>query len=109
MPFPCQRESAKPVAEAVVSVGADRTATVYGIETLPTRRRCGLGHKLLAQSLALLSEQGAGEVALVVDDGPHPDPDSQAASRLFESFGFTLVDQLWTYQRQRPRATGSAA
>ncbi|MFJ9480074.1 GNAT family N-acetyltransferase [Streptomyces mirabilis] len=116
--FPCDcppghrliiREAAEPVAEALVSVGADRTATVYWIETLPTRRRHGLGHKLLAQALALLAEQGATEVALVVDDAPQPAPDHQAASRLFDSFGFTLVDQLWTYQHQRPRATRSAA
>jgi GNAT superfamily N-acetyltransferase len=103
------REAAEPVAEAVVSVGADRTATVYWIETLPTRRRHGLGHKLLAQSLALLAEHGATEAALVVEDDPHPTPDRQAASRLFESFGFTLVDQLWTYQHQHPRDTRSAA
>jgi len=92
------REAAEPVAEAVVSVGPDRTGTVYWIETLPARRRCGLGRKLLSQALALLAEEGVTEVALVVDDAPQPACDSQAAPRLFESFGFTLVDQLWTYQ-----------
>jgi GNAT superfamily N-acetyltransferase len=108
--FPCNfppghrliiRESAEPVAEAVVSPGPDRTATVYWIETLLTHRRRGLGRKLLSQALALLAEQGATEVVLVVDDPPHPTPDNQAARRLFESFGFTLVDQLWTYQHRR--------
>lgn len=113
--FPCDfppghrlviREDAEPVAEAVVSVGPDRTATVYWIETLPSHRRRGLGRKLLSQALALLAEQGATEAALVVDDTAHPTPDSQAAPRLFDSFGFTLVDQLWTYQHRRPRAPG---
>ncbi|WP_409467460.1 GNAT family N-acetyltransferase [Streptomyces sp. HC307] len=96
------REAAEPVAEAVVSVGPDGTATVYWIETLPTHRHRGLGHKLLGQALALLAEQGASEVALVVDDPPHPVHDSQAAPRLFDSFGFTSVDELWTYQCRRP-------
>lgn len=98
------REAGEPVAEAVVSLGPDRTATVYWIETRPTHRHRGLGHELLGQALALLAEQGATEVALVVDDPPHPGQDSQAAPRLFGSFGFTLVDQLWTYQCRHPRA-----
>ncbi|MEU2737901.1 GNAT family N-acetyltransferase [Streptomyces sp. NPDC007095] len=77
---------------------------------MPARRRRGLGHKLLAQALALLAEQGATEVApVVIDDAPHRTPGSQAASRLFESFGFTLVDQLWTYQHRHPRGTRSSA
>ncbi|GAA3771072.1 hypothetical protein GCM10022206_07060 [Streptomyces chiangmaiensis] len=110
--FPCNnppghrliiREAAEPVAEAVVSVEPDRTATVYWIETLPTRRRRGLGRRLLSQALALLAEQGATEVALVLDDTQQSASESQATTRLFSSFGFTLVDQLWTYQRQRPR------
>ncbi|MGW3953182.1 GNAT family N-acetyltransferase [Streptomyces sp. NPDC004752] len=115
--FPCEfppghrlivREAAEPVAEAVVSVGPDRTATLYWIETLPTRRRCGLGRKLLGQALALLAELGATEVALVLDDAQQCAPDSQAAPRLFDSFGFTLVDQLWTYWHRRPEPRGRA-
>lgn len=100
------REAAEPVAEAVVSVGPDRTATLYWIETLPSHRRRGLGHELLGQALALLAEQGATEVALVVDDPPHPGRDCQAAPRLFDSFGFTPVDQLWTYQCRHPGSRG---
>ncbi|MBV7696874.1 N-acetyltransferase [Streptomyces sp. TRM70350] len=100
------REAAEPVAEAVVSAGPDRTATVYWIETLPDHRHRGLGHELLGQALALLAEQGATEVALVVDDPPHPGRDSQAAPRLFDSFGFTLVDRLWTYQCRHPASRG---
>ncbi|QDN55467.1 GNAT family N-acetyltransferase [Streptomyces sp. RLB3-17] len=111
--FPCDfpqghrliiREAAEPVAEAVISVGPDRTATVYWIETLLTHRRCGLGRKLLSQALALLAEQGANEVALVVDDASQPTTDCQAAPQLFDSFGFTVVDQLWTYRHLPPGA-----
>ncbi|MFF2507599.1 GNAT family N-acetyltransferase [Streptomyces sp. NPDC058067] len=106
--FPCEcppghrliiRDGAEPVAEAVVSVGPDRTATVYWIEIRPTHRGRGLGRKLLGQAFALLAEQGAVEVALVIDDMP-PTSESEAASRLFDSFGFSLVDELWTYQRR---------
>ncbi|MFF4352567.1 GNAT family N-acetyltransferase [Streptomyces sp. NPDC001530] len=116
--FPCDvppghrliiRDAAEPVAEAVVSVGPERTGTVYWIETRPTHRRRGLGRKLLRQALALLAEQGATEVALVVDDAPQPGPDSQAAPRLFESLGFSLVDRLWTYQHRHPRVPRPAA
>ncbi|GCB43048.1 GNAT family N-acetyltransferase [Streptomyces sp. NL15-2K] len=96
------RHGAEPVAEAVIGVGPEATATVYWIETRPTHRHRGLGHELLGQALALLAEQGATEVALVVDDPPHAGDDSQAAPRLFDSFGFTLVDQLWTYQSRHP-------
>lgn len=103
------RQGAEPVAEAVVSVGPDRTATLYWIETLPTHRHRGLGHELLGQALALLAEQGATEVALVVDDPQHPDDESQAAPRLFESLGFTLVDQLWSYRCRHPRIPRPAA
>jgi GNAT superfamily N-acetyltransferase len=110
--FPCSfpsghrlilREAAEPVAEALVSVGPERGGTIYWIETVPTRRRCGLGRKLLDQSLALLAERGATEVALVLDDAEQSTPESQAAPGLFRSFGFTLVDQLWTYQHRRPQ------
>ncbi|WP_367325510.1 GNAT family N-acetyltransferase [Streptomyces sp. HUAS ZL42] len=116
--FPCEvppghrlviHESDEPVAEAVVSVGPDRTATVYWIETRPTHRGRGLGRKVLSQALALLAELGAAEVALVVEDAREADPDRAAATRLFESFGFTLVDHLWTYQRRRPRVPRSPA
>ncbi|WBO66509.1 GNAT family N-acetyltransferase [Streptomyces camelliae] len=109
--FPCDfppghrlllREDTEPVAEAVVGTGPDRTATLYWIETTPTRRRRGLGRRLLGQALALLAEQGATEVALVLDDAQPPTCESQAAIRLFRSFGFTLVDELWTYQHRRP-------
>ncbi|MGW1811185.1 GNAT family N-acetyltransferase [Streptomyces sp. NPDC002078] len=109
--FPCEfppgyrliiRDGAEPVAEAVVSVGPDRTATVYWIETCPTHRRRGLGRKLLGQALALLAEQGAVEASLVIDDVAARASDSRAVSRLFDSFGFTLVDELWTYQWRHP-------
>lgn len=109
--FPCEvppghrlivRDGAEPVAEAVVGAGPGRTATVYWIETRHTHRGRGLGRKLLGQALALLAEQGACEVALVIDDVPARPPESEAAARLFGSFGFTLVDRLWTYRRQHP-------
>ncbi|SFG94257.1 GNAT family N-acetyltransferase [Streptomyces mirabilis] len=110
--FPCEfppghrliiREAADPVAEAVVSVGPDRTATVYWIETRPTHRGRGLARKLLGQALALLADQGATEATLVIDNTPSRTAESEAASRLFHSFGFTLVDQLWTYRRRHRR------
>ncbi|MER6072969.1 GNAT family N-acetyltransferase [Streptomyces sp. NPDC001817] len=108
--FPCDfppghrliiREDGEPVAEAVVSMGPDRTATLYWLETTPARRRRGLGRKVLGQALALLAEQGAGEVALVLDDAQRPTSQEQAATRLFRSFGFAVVDELWTYQHRR--------
>ncbi|MCQ4079592.1 GNAT family N-acetyltransferase [Streptomyces sp. RB6PN25] len=95
------REAGLPVAEALVGVAPDHTATVCWIETLPNHRGQGLGRALLAQALALLAEQGAREVALVVDD-----PGQQAcgghAPDLFASFGFSFVDQLWSYEYRRP-------
>jgi ribosomal protein S18 acetylase RimI-like enzyme len=99
------REAAEPVAEAVIGVGPDRTATIHWIETLPSRRRRGLARLLLGQALALLAEEGATEVSAVLDDAQQRSPGRAAASRLFDSFGFTFVDDLWGYQRQRPRAT----
>jgi GNAT superfamily N-acetyltransferase len=110
--FPCDyppghrlilREAARPVAEALVSVAPDHRATVCWIETQSPHRRRGLGRNLLGQALALLAEQGATEVALTLEDAPHTDV-ARAAHRLFASFGFNTVDQLWTYQR-RPGTT----
>jgi ribosomal protein S18 acetylase RimI-like enzyme len=105
------REEDDPVAETLVSVGPDHTATVWWIETLTAQRHHGLAQQLLSQALALLAEQGATEVALVVDDLPETVPDSQAAPQLFDSFGFAFIDQLWTYEQRRPnpaRTAGSA-
>jgi ribosomal protein S18 acetylase RimI-like enzyme len=87
----------------------DRTAIIYWIETRPTHRRRGLGHKLLSRALTLLAEHGATEAALVVDDTPHPASEGGAAVRLFGSFGFTFVDELWTYQHRRPRVPRPSA
>jgi GNAT superfamily N-acetyltransferase len=118
--FPCEfppgwrliiREAAQPVAETLISVGPGHTATVCWIETLSPQRRRGLARQLLSQALALLAEQGATEVALVVDNLPEAVPDNQAAPQLFDSFGFAYIDQLWTYQLRRPnpaRTAGSA-
>ncbi|MEV6946850.1 GNAT family N-acetyltransferase [Streptomyces sp. NPDC051172] len=109
--YPCEfppghrliiRDGAEPVAEAVVSVAPDHTATVYWIETRPTHRGRGLGRKLLGQALALLAEQRAVEAALVIDDSGACASESRAVSRLFDASGFTLVDELWTYQRRHP-------
>lgn len=99
------REAAEPVAEAVVTVGPDRTAAIHWIETLPSRRRRGLARLLLGQALTLLAEEGVTDVSAVLDDAQQRSPGTAAASRLFDSFGFTFVDDLWGYQHQRPRAT----
>ncbi|MCW2874279.1 GNAT family N-acetyltransferase [Actinacidiphila oryziradicis] len=115
--FPCEfppgyrliiREADEPVAETLVSVGPDHTATVRWIETLCTQRRHGLAQQLLSQALALLAEHGATEVALVVEDLPETVPDSRAAPRLFSSFGFAFIDQLWTYEQRRPNQARTA-
>ncbi|TKA01940.1 GNAT family N-acetyltransferase [Actinacidiphila oryziradicis] len=115
--FPCEfppgyrliiREADEPVAETLVSVGPGHTATVWWIETLTARRRRGLAQQLLSQALALLAEQGATEVALVVEDLPETVPDSQAAPQLFDSFGFAFIDQLWTYEQRRPHPARTA-
>jgi ribosomal protein S18 acetylase RimI-like enzyme len=81
---------------------------VWWIETLTAQRRHGLAQQLLSQALALLAEQGATEVALVVDDLPEAAPDRQAAPQLFDSFGFTFIDQLWTYEQRCPNPARTA-
>ena len=48
-----------------------------------------------------------GESGHVPQSGTNPHLDDQVA--LFESFGFTFVDELWTYQHRRPRVPRSAA
>ncbi|MFD7235946.1 GNAT family N-acetyltransferase [Streptomyces syringium] len=69
----------------------------------PEARGRGLGRLLLGSVLEALTALGATEVVLYVDDDEPPggERDRTAANALYDSAGFTEVDQLWSYSLRR--------
>lgn len=57
----------------------------------PTRRRLGLGRKLVRKSIELMKEAGADEVVLETEIS------NEAALRLYESEGFLRDKRLGAY------------
>ncbi|MFE3496204.1 GNAT family N-acetyltransferase [Streptomyces sp. NPDC059175] len=89
------------VAEAVIGRPVQGIGVLWWIGVLPDVRRRGLGRAMLGSALHALSTLGAREAILYVDDDAPPgDPrDRTAANALYDSAGFTEIDQLHCYRR----------
>lgn len=89
------------VAEAVIGDPVARIGLLWWISVEPHARRKGLGLALLGTALHLLTDSGAHEVILYVDDDAPGDParDRTAANRLYERAGFVEVDRLFSFTR----------
>jgi ribosomal protein S18 acetylase RimI-like enzyme len=74
----------------------DGRASIRGEGTAPRFRRAGLGRRVLEQTMAALTEAGAGELRLEVLDG------NDAAIRLYRDAGFEQRRRLLGYSLQRP-------
>lgn len=98
------REAGREIGRAEVSLGtrtaaAPGTGVLWWISVDEHVRGRGLGRRLLAHALAVLHEAGAREAVLFVD---HDDPlnrSREAAIKLYERFGFVVIDRLWSYER----------
>ncbi|MFI1282010.1 GNAT family N-acetyltransferase [Streptomyces sp. NPDC020858] len=91
------------VAEAVIGLPVQGIGVLWWIEVSPDVRGHGLGRALLGSALEALSDLGATQVVLYVDDDEPPggERDRAAANALYESAGFTEVDELWSYTLPR--------
>jgi ribosomal protein S18 acetylase RimI-like enzyme len=97
------RQGRKLLAEATVGTPFQATAVLWWISVDPMARGRGLGRQLLGTALDLMSQQGAEQVILYVDDdAPASDPerDRTAANALYDRAGFAEVDRLWSYCRE---------
>lgn len=88
------------VAEAVVGEPEHGIGVLWWISVEPRAQGRGLGRRLLGQALAVLSDAGAREVILYVDDDePGGDRNRTAANRLYDAAGFREIDRLHSYTR----------
>ena len=91
------------VSAAAVVTGAllsPRLAIISWLGVIPPRRGRGVGRQLLDEMLSHLRHLGAAGAILYVDhDAPGGDRDRSAATALYLSAGFALVDHLWSYER----------
>ena len=89
----------RPAGGAELSLPAPGVGVIWWLEIEPEFRRRGFGRQLLRAARAVLAEEGAADVVLVVD---HDDPkarDRRPALELYLSEGFAVIDHLWSYQR----------
>ncbi|MET9607097.1 GNAT family N-acetyltransferase [Streptomyces sp. NPDC006512] len=88
-------------AEAEVGEPVQGIGVLWWIEVSESHRGQGLGRRMLGSALARLTDLGARQVILYVDDDAPPgDPrDRTAANSLYESSGFVEIDRLYSYKR----------
>ncbi len=78
------------------------------LHVAPAARGRGLGRALLGSALEVLTEHGAREAILYVDDDePGGERDRTAALALYESVGFVEVDRLHSFVRPQSASTGT--
>lgn len=97
------REGGETLAQATIGRPVDGIGVLWWISVAPPARRRGLGLALLGSALGLLTELGAREAILYVDDdAPAGDPerDRTPANALYERAGFTEVDRLHSFCRR---------
>lgn len=88
------------LGEAVVATPVQGIGLLSWISIEPAAQGRRLARPLLGRALAVLSEHGAREVILYVDDDePGGERDRTAANRLYDTSGFTEVDRLHSYTR----------
>ncbi|SEN93579.1 hypothetical protein SAMN05216267_101369 [Actinacidiphila rubida] len=97
------REDGELLAEATVGSTVEGTGVLWWIGAAPPARVRGLGLAMLGAALDLLTEVGAHEVILYVDDdAPSGDAerDRTAANGMYDRAGFTEIDRLHSFTRQ---------
>ncbi|MBW0101512.1 N-acetyltransferase [Pseudonocardia sp. KRD291] len=92
------------IGQALLARPVDGISVLFWIEVEPSQRGTGLGRRLLDAATDLARTHAATEVILYVDDDdPGSARDRTAATALYRSSGFDLVDRLHSYVRPRTR------
>lgn len=90
------------VAEAHVGKPVDGIGVLWWIAVEPPYRGSGLGGRLLGTACDVLTNAGAREVVLYVDDDdPRGERSREAANRLYDAAGFVEIDRLYSYRLRR--------
>ncbi|MFI9724672.1 GNAT family N-acetyltransferase [Streptomyces sp. NPDC052396] len=97
------RRHFRKAAEAVIGLPVDGTGVLWWISVTPSARGRGIGRLMLGTALHALTELGANQAILYVDDDEPPggERDRTAANRLYDSAGFHEVDRLYAYRRKQ--------
>ncbi|MQA16504.1 MAG: GNAT family N-acetyltransferase [Pseudonocardiaceae bacterium] len=95
-----RRDDGQLVGEVLVTTPVQRIGLLSWISVEPAARGHGLARPLLGRALEVLSDHGAREVILYVDDDElGGERDRTAANRLYDTSGCTEVDRLHSYTR----------
>lgn len=88
------------VASYEIAIPYQGIGVLWWLETDEAHRGHGHGRAALDEALSTLSEHGATEVILYVDDDDHSgERDRNPAKALYASVGFREVDRLWSYSK----------
>ncbi|WP_226367319.1 GNAT family N-acetyltransferase [Pseudonocardia sp. ICBG162] len=91
-------DDGKIVGEVTVQRPQDGIAALWWINIEPAQRRRGLGRALLGSALRYLSDDGAEQVILFVDDDePEGSRERASANRLYDQCGFEEIDRLHAF------------
>lgn len=96
------RRDGRTVADALIGTPIQGTGVLWWIGVEQAERGKGLGRALLGTALQELTDRGATETVLYVDDdAPQGDPrDRSAATALYTAAGFEEIDNLYSYSRR---------
>lgn len=87
---------------AEIGLTGPGTGVIWWLEVEPPHRRAGYGRALLRGARRALAEAGASSTVLLVDLDAGAEPDRRGALHLYESEGFEVADELWSYERGQP-------
>jgi ribosomal protein S18 acetylase RimI-like enzyme len=96
------QEDGEIIAEASVGLGKGQLGVLHWLWVREDRRGRGLGTRLFLQANKLLSDAGVRTVALFVDHDDPAERDRTPAIRLYQRYGFVVVDHLWSYWKGGP-------
>ena len=104
-PGDCRVEASGPdgaVGGAEIGLTGPGTGVIWWLEVEPPHRRSGYGRALLRGARRALADAGATSTVLLVDLDAGAERDRQWALHLYESEGFEVADELWSYERGGP-------
>ena len=95
-------EHGEKIAEADIRLEKEHVGHLRWLWVHEAWRGHGLGTKLFLQANAHLYAAGAHSLVLYVDHNDPVERDRRAAIHLYQRYGFTVIDHLWSYWRGTP-------